>query len=203
MAIFTTDYQGVREKAKALLTAALTPAVWVKTTAYPLNSLVRPTTANGHYYRCTQAGTSSATQPTWPITFWGTVTDSGAIWRQEEPTYILDAQGAGYEYPAVVVGDISQVSEIQMALGNQPSPDLRVNLNVIAYQGNTTKTWGQMRAQAFATLDQVLNVIRSYPTLDSYQGVLRATVGTYTLPEVLPVFYRIDLGWLIKMVVKR
>jgi hypothetical protein len=39
---------------------------WVTATAYSIGDLVKPTVANGHYYRCKAAGTSGAVQPTWP-----------------------------------------------------------------------------------------------------------------------------------------
>jgi hypothetical protein len=62
--------------------------IWVKSTSYVLNQIVRPTTVNGRSYKCTQAGTShGSTEPTWPTTTNGTVTDSGVIWK--ENTYLV------------------------------------------------------------------------------------------------------------------
>lgn len=53
---------------------------WVAATAYALADYAIPTTANGHYYKCTTAGTSHATtEPTWP-TDGSTVTDGTAVW---------------------------------------------------------------------------------------------------------------------------
>ena len=52
---------------------------WVASTAYRLGDIARPTSANGHLYQCTTAGTSGSTQPTWP-TSGGTVTDGTAVW---------------------------------------------------------------------------------------------------------------------------
>lgn len=48
---------------------------WVKETVYALNSYVLPVTENGLVYKCTDALTSSATAPTWPLTIGGTVAD--------------------------------------------------------------------------------------------------------------------------------
>jgi len=48
---------------------------WVKETVYPLNSLIVPVTENGLVYKCTTALTSSATEPTWPLTIGDTVAD--------------------------------------------------------------------------------------------------------------------------------
>ncbi len=60
-------------------TLLTSPSAWVAATAYVAGDRVRPTTANGHVYLCTTAGTSHATtEPTWPITVNGTVTESGS-----------------------------------------------------------------------------------------------------------------------------
>lgn len=56
-----------------------TSTAWVKETAYALRDQVIPTTANGYQYICTTAGTSGATEPTWPTTIGGTVTDGGTL----------------------------------------------------------------------------------------------------------------------------
>ena len=40
---------------------------------------------NGHLYRCTQAGTTGAVQPTWPTTEGATVNDGTAIWQENTP----------------------------------------------------------------------------------------------------------------------
>jgi hypothetical protein len=48
---------------------------WVGTTAYALNDIVLPTTRNNFYYKCTTAGTSGTTEPTWNTTDGGTTAD--------------------------------------------------------------------------------------------------------------------------------
>lgn len=52
---------------------------WTATTAKALNAFVVPATANGHYYRCTVAGTTSSSNPAWP-TGGTTVTDGTVTW---------------------------------------------------------------------------------------------------------------------------
>ncbi len=54
-------------------------SAWQATTAYVVGGFVIPGTANGHYYKCTTAGTSDATEPTWP-TDGTTVTDGTVEW---------------------------------------------------------------------------------------------------------------------------
>ena len=56
---------------------------WVAATAYVLGDVRVPTAGleNGFRYECTTAGTSHATtEPTWPTTEGGTVTDGTAVW---------------------------------------------------------------------------------------------------------------------------
>ena len=43
------------------------PGKWKKLTAYVVGDMVIPTTPNGNFYRCTTAGTSGTTEPTWPM----------------------------------------------------------------------------------------------------------------------------------------
>lgn len=58
-------------------------ALWTASTAHIVNDLVRPTTSTGLIYRCTVAGTGSATEPTWPTTAGGSVTDGTITWVAE------------------------------------------------------------------------------------------------------------------------
>ena len=53
---------------------------WHASQYYSLGSLVAPSSPNGHGYRCIVAGTSGATEPTWPPNG-GTVVDGGVTWQ--------------------------------------------------------------------------------------------------------------------------
>lgn len=69
---------------------------WAVATAYALNAVVRPVTANGHLYKCTVAGTSdAATEPTWPTSAGTTVTDGSVTWKEVTPTvaWLVAADG--------------------------------------------------------------------------------------------------------------
>lgn len=50
------------------------------TTAYSLGDYVKPAVSNGYYYKCTTAGTSAGTAPTWSTTVGATVTDGTVTW---------------------------------------------------------------------------------------------------------------------------
>lgn len=75
---------------------------WRPNTAYPVNSVVLPTTNNGYYYRrevATGTGISSGTEPTaWPVS--GTVTDGGVTWTTSGRVW---QPGVSYAVNAIVV----------------------------------------------------------------------------------------------------
>lgn len=54
---------------------------WQASTAYTVDDIVVPTTHNGYRYKCTSAGTSGSTEPTWPTTIGNTVVDNGVTWE--------------------------------------------------------------------------------------------------------------------------
>lgn len=66
----------------ATFTAAAALAARVNTTAYKVGDFVRPATSNGHAYRCQVAGTSGSSEPTWPTTQGGDVTDGTVTWGE-------------------------------------------------------------------------------------------------------------------------
>lgn len=74
-----------------LLAQELIRAIWVANTAYAEDDLVRPTglsTFTGYVYKCTTAGTSGGSEPTWPTTSEGTVVDGTVTWtRQDDLDY--------------------------------------------------------------------------------------------------------------------
>jgi len=190
-----TDYLGIREKAKDILTTGFTPATWQASTAYSPNALIKPTAANGSYYRCIIAGTSGITEPIWTQDFWATINDGTITWRQEAPVYILDYEEQG-KYPAIIVKNIHPVSEIQIALGNKPAGNLRLDLSVITYIKN--RTFDQMRKEAYDVLKQAQNIIRTNPTLGGYQGIISAKSGVFTIEQdVLPAFFQLNIIWFI------
>jgi prepilin-type N-terminal cleavage/methylation domain-containing protein len=59
--------------------------IWQASASYSINAIVIPTTKNWHFYRCTTAGTSGASEPTWPTAAGGTVTDGGITWTEDTP----------------------------------------------------------------------------------------------------------------------
>lgn len=82
-------------------------SIWVASVARVVGDMVRPTTPNGYIYRCTVAGTSAGSEPTWSniATVHGTITDGTVTWqRQDNPDAFLsagtDSVSAKYEVTA-------------------------------------------------------------------------------------------------------
>jgi prepilin-type N-terminal cleavage/methylation domain-containing protein len=75
--------------------------IWQASTDYSIDDIVVPTTKNGHRYRCTKAGKSKNTEPTWPTTPGGTVNDAGVRWTEDTPPQW--AQFTTYSIGAFVV----------------------------------------------------------------------------------------------------
>jgi hypothetical protein len=65
-------------------------ASWLPSTAYVVGEYVQPTAAggNGHLYRCSVAGTTSASEPVWPLAENATVTDGGITWEELTPVLV-------------------------------------------------------------------------------------------------------------------
>jgi hypothetical protein len=53
---------------------------WAAATAHSVGDFVVPNATNGWIYRCTTAGTTGGSHPTWPTTLNSTVTDNGLVW---------------------------------------------------------------------------------------------------------------------------
>ncbi len=58
----------------------LQPPTWTASRAYALDDRVSPTTADGRLYKCTTAGTSAGSEPTWNTTVAGTTSDGSVTW---------------------------------------------------------------------------------------------------------------------------
>ena len=64
-------------------------AAWAASTAFSVGDIRRATTeqASGLFFRCTTAGTSAATQPSWPTDIGSTITDNTCAWTAIASAY--------------------------------------------------------------------------------------------------------------------
>lgn len=126
------------------------PAAWAASTAYSLDHITRPTsTANVdvHYvYKCTTAGTSGSTEPTWPLVPGNTVNDGSAVWEcllvagpanradpADTPTPGWIAQSTVYDYAPGVADSGWKVTAF--------TGDERIRLTAGEYYAATLDWW--------------------------------------------------------------
>lgn len=80
----TADRQLQASSSPGVAQITLTPTViipvWAASTAYTLGQTRIPTSGNTFRYEITTAGTSAASEPTWPTSIGSTVVDGTCIW---------------------------------------------------------------------------------------------------------------------------
>ena len=64
-------------------------AVWTASTAFSVGDVRRPSVSygTGLWFRCTTAGTSASSEPTWPTDIASTVTDGTCVWTAISSVY--------------------------------------------------------------------------------------------------------------------
>lgn len=109
-------------RADAAGTAPDTYRRWHSGIAYALGATVVPAPRNGSVYVVTTAGTSGATQPTWPMGAGATVTDGTVVWTRQGAApwaYTVDLNAAaaeGWRWKAGKCSNRVDVSEDQQSL---------------------------------------------------------------------------------------
>lgn len=71
--------------------SALYP-VWESGHVYVVGEIVTPTTANAHRYRVTTAGTSGASEPIWPTSSGGPVTNGNVVFTEHGADVVASAR---------------------------------------------------------------------------------------------------------------
>ena len=64
-------------------------AAWAASTAFSVGDIRRATTeqASGLFFRCTTAGTSASSEPSWPTDIGSTITDNTCVWTAIASAY--------------------------------------------------------------------------------------------------------------------
>ncbi|TGT76706.1 MULTISPECIES: DUF2163 domain-containing protein [unclassified Mesorhizobium] len=85
---------------------------WVAATAYPADGLVKRLTGSGIYwFKATVAGTSGASEPTWPTTLGGTVVDGTVTWTAIRARRLIGTVTSSPNRTTIVATGISIVND--------------------------------------------------------------------------------------------
>lgn len=115
--LFNPNVIGQAPSTSGTLTTTSTPIISTFTTAYPtwatgitylVGDIIVPTVANGHYYKCIQAGIS-ATQPVFPTASGAQVPEAGAspiIWQEAGLTNTTAPPPPGCAHLTVYAGSL-------------------------------------------------------------------------------------------------
>lgn len=117
---------------------------WQASTAYSVGDLLQPTTPNGRRYRCTTAGTSDGTEPTWPTGAIGDqVVDGSCVWKfdsfKHEETEVKLALTSGDLASAIAGGQLSLGTTILGGVVNAQEINIRIT-NAVTNEGTNTGT---------------------------------------------------------------
>lgn len=152
---------------------------WGASTVYAINDQVRPTVNNGYYYTAQTAGTSGATQPTWPTS--GTVKDGTVTWLpiQIPPTWsastaysindqIRPTVNKGYYYAARKAGTSGATEPTWPASGTVKDGTITwVPIPMTICSKYTDGTLGDVQSDytaASPTLDRTITLDTTYNT---------------------------------------
>jgi hypothetical protein len=132
--------------------------VWQATHAYSLGEVRRPTSTNNRTYRVTTAGTSAGSEPTWPTTDGGTVTDGTVVWTETSVT--VACSYASYSASAGHAGGVgTQTSDL-----NQQAEEALMCAALMADPDSDFAVAGTYRTKAANHLAAAVNIILAHET---------------------------------------
>jgi hypothetical protein len=122
-----------------VLTPVDTLPLWQASTAYSVGDRIQPTTPNGRRYRCTTAGTSDVSEPTFPTVGIGSsVVDGTCVWEYEsakhEITELKLATTSGGLTSATAGDPLALPNTILSGVGNAQEVHLRIE-NIVTNIG--------------------------------------------------------------------
>jgi hypothetical protein len=109
---------------------------WQASTSYSVGNIVKPSTPNGFFYKCTTAGTSGTIEPSWSTTKGQTVNDGSVVWTCISPTEAINNLYAFYK---IVSGNVERYFLIEWN-GNFYKYDFAINNFVFLYALNSIES---------------------------------------------------------------
>lgn len=124
------------------LTPTNTLDEWEASTAYTVGNMIEPVTPNTYVYRCTTAGTSDSSEPTFPTGGIGsTVADGTAVWtlvgKRHEITEITLALSSGALTTNTPGDPLDVATTITSGTANKVPIYMRITNAVTTVQSNT------------------------------------------------------------------
>lgn len=179
-------------------TMTLLGKAWAATTAYTLNQFAVPTSSTGFIYKCTTAGTSNSSAPTWPTTLGGTVTDGTVTWTcwskvlQGSNTEIGATFGGGsgtpnytnvietlstaqYDIIAVDANDATNLGLLKAFVDGQMAPTIGL-LNAVVF-GTNVITSTAAQSLSTTTLNDPSFEQVYIPNCETHPAVIAASHG--------------------------
>lgn len=123
---------------------------WAASTAVSRYEVREPTTANGYKYRAQGAGTTAASEPTWPTTIGNTVVDGGVTWecvskkpeeRFDDLLTTIDTDLAALEAIETDFADFEAVPVIQTSTAYTRGDLVRSAYNTSGEPGSLATVW--------------------------------------------------------------
>jgi anaerobic selenocysteine-containing dehydrogenase len=182
---------------------------WQASYSFALGAIVRPTTSTNYHYECTVAGTSGATEPTWPTVVNNTVADGTVTWKciykrpklaanLNDPDCVfqkLKTQFDGYTKAKVcaITGTDPVVYEQVCEAFCSTYPDDK-SATILYAMGTTQHTVGTQNIRSYTILQMLLgNIgvagggINALRGQDNVQGATDQAVLQHLLPGYLKV----------------
>ena len=165
--------------------------VWLASTAYTVGQYAVPTTSNGRLYRVTTAGTSGATQPTWPTTAGGTVTDGTVVWTEQTTALVggtnpteVTATGYGRATLAASLGGLAGSQGAASTTASTGQAGFSTSNNTVVTWSAPTANWGTTGLVTWADAPTVFLTAAITTASTSLTLTAALTVGPSSLVQV-------------------
>ena len=164
----------------------LWPETWVTATAYTLGDVVKPTTYASHTYKCTTAGTSGASEPTWGTTNGGTTADGTGtlVWTCYDTKTYNTKSPQGSIVPYITFG-----LETDMPMGTFESPMAMESLTfwVNCFSDVSTAAVAEIADEIMTAMDNVTLTVTGYTSMKCVRDFMGSIIwdletGIYQIP---------------------